>query len=525
MCSSPEFGHDALAIVEEAFDIWHGCNPEGYKLCGWRVSALLPKITARLAMHSLCAVREDDVRGIQAPEVVDADISAGVGVLRSRSGVIHFLDFWRAFGDVASSASSDDQMVGNRARLSGEVELLRNALLDSGPSEDISMDVVAKAMRDTSARSLAPSFWESATEALVAQASLTVLNLEELTVILLSLLYDAVLHDAELEMVDKCNASQSPEFSARFEESELASAVDFEVSVACVGSTHAGHDHTAMLLPKSPRDLLFVSGNGPKGRNRSAMLEQSCPYLPVAELSEIWPPHPPVAECSAIFPPDNAPPLLSVHALDDSLADFELPIASRTAMLPLPPAPCTGLADLSMMPMGPADCSIGALGSRVFLNIYDVSRQQGVRRLNGFLAHQRSPVKLGGVFHAGVEVHGQEWCYGFSDDPKLPGVSPVPPTAHPQHHFRQTLELPPTTLSADRVAELLVVLSAEYPGPDYDLLRRNCCHFADAFVQQLGCGNIPSWVYRLCRVGARIDNVLGVSKGIQGRIFVAQGGA
>merc|ERR1712014_24929 len=65
-----------------------------------------------------------------------------------------------------------------------------------------------------------------------------------------------------------------------------------------------------------------------------------------------------------------------------------------------------------------------------------------------------------------------------------------------------------THCSAVDIADIIAVMIEEYPGNDYDLLRRNCCHFADDFCQRLGVGRIPAWVYRLARIGARIDWVL-----------------
>ena len=44
-----------------------------------------------------------------------------------------------------------------------------------------------------------------------------------------------------------------------------------------------------------------------------------------------------------------------------------------------------------------------------------------------------------------------------------------------------------------------------YPGGDYDLLRRNCCHFADDFARRLGVGGIPSWIMRLAKIGAGVE--------------------
>ena len=34
----------------------------------------------------------------------------------------------------------------------------------------------------------------------------------------------------------------------------------------------------------------------------------------------------------------------------------------------------------------------------------------------------------------------------------------------------------------------------DWPGFEYDLLRRNCCLFSKEFVEQLGTGPVPGWV-------------------------------
>merc|ERR1712217_984162 len=144
----------------------------------------------------------------------------------------------------------------------------------------------------------------------------------------------------------------------------------------------------------------------------------------------------------------------------------------------------------------------------VYLHIYDVSQESSVRRLNKVLAHRRAPLKLGGVFHAGVEVNGLEFAFGMSESPAMSGITCVLPRSNPQHRFRQTVRLRPTALSDVDVAALISELIEEYPGHDYDLLRRNCCHFADDFCRRLGVGGIPGWVHRLARVGALVDNAM-----------------
>lgn len=156
-----------------------------------------------------------------------------------------------------------------------------------------------------------------------------------------------------------------------------------------------------------------------------------------------------------------------------------------------------------------------AKGLPVFLHIYDVSQEEQIQSLNRVLAHKYSPIKIGGVFHAGVEVLGLEWCYGGSEDETVPGVSCVPPRNHPLHHYRQTITLRRTKLSEEEIGDIISSLLEEYPGDDYDVLARNCCHFADDFCRRLQVGGIPGWLHRLARIGAGLDSAYQVAQGLQ----------
>jgi hypothetical protein len=147
-------------------------------------------------------------------------------------------------------------------------------------------------------------------------------------------------------------------------------------------------------------------------------------------------------------------------------------------------------------------------GLRVLLHIYDVSQEEGIQRVNRILAHTYAPLKLGGVFHAGVEIDGHEWSFGYCPSETRSGVGCVKPKQHPQHHYRQTVTMRRTKTKPDEISKILSDLIEEYPGDDYDLLRRNCCHFADDFCRRLGVGGIPGWVHRLARMGASLDNML-----------------
>ncbi|CAE7215877.1 Vha26 [Symbiodinium sp. CCMP2592] len=47
-------------------------------------------------------------------------------------------------------------------------------------------------------------------------------------------------------------------------------------------------------------------------------------------------------------------------------------------------------------------------GTRVILNIYDVTQSTGVQWINTLFAYEHAPVKLGGLFHVGVQVGDEE---------------------------------------------------------------------------------------------------------------------
>jgi len=175
----------------------------------------------------------------------------------------------------------------------------------------------------------------------------------------------------------------------------------------------------------------------------------------------------------------------------------------QEARLPEAPPPLAGL---------PLDEG-SEQGAKVFLNIYDVSQDTGIQRLNLVLAHRFSPFKFGGVFHAGVEVAGREYSYGYCQSGS--GVSYIEPRKHPQHHYRETVELAATKLSEQEINRTIVALARQYIGQDYHLMRRNCCHFADELCQALGAGELPGWVYRLARIG---DKVCFLSEGLEGLV-------
>lgn len=148
-------------------------------------------------------------------------------------------------------------------------------------------------------------------------------------------------------------------------------------------------------------------------------------------------------------------------------------------------------------------------GAPVLLHVYDLSEDWRVQNLNKVLAHKWSPMKLGGLFHAGVEVNGLEWSFGMhgADAGSATGVHCVPPRSHPAHHFRQTVSLGRSCLADESINCVLSDLVEEYTVDKYDVLRLNCCDFAEDMCERLGV-EFPTWVHRLAHIGAGLDDII-----------------
>ena len=90
-----------------------------------------------------------------------------------------------------------------------------------------------------------------------------------------------------------------------------------------------------------------------------------------------------------------------------------------------------------------------AMPTPVVVHVYDVSTKEAIARINSVTK------PLGGVFHAGVEVLGREWSYGYCPPPGT-GVFCVPPRSCEAHVYRESIALGACALDAPAVARLLV---------------------------------------------------------------------
>ncbi|CAE8637053.1 unnamed protein product [Polarella glacialis] len=145
-------------------------------------------------------------------------------------------------------------------------------------------------------------------------------------------------------------------------------------------------------------------------------------------------------------------------------------------------------------------------GSRnaVFLNVYDVSESELIQRINR-LTTANDAILAGGVFHAGVEVYGKEWCYGATE-PGRTGVGAVLPRMHPQHRYRATVYMGTTDISPEDISRILAGMAPQWPGCHYNLIHHNCLTFCNSVLEEkLSLRRIPGWVDRAARIASQVD--------------------
>lgn len=140
-------------------------------------------------------------------------------------------------------------------------------------------------------------------------------------------------------------------------------------------------------------------------------------------------------------------------------------------------------------------------GEQVRLNVYDVMDDGRLALANELFRH----VGLG-AFHAAVDVHGVEWSFGHAEGSATGIFSCRPRGNTSAGRFRECVALGPTALSTADVLQCIRGMEAEWPGDSYDVIGRNCIHFCEALLSELGARPVPSWVFSLVDAGAALQD-------------------
>ena len=147
----------------------------------------------------------------------------------------------------------------------------------------------------------------------------------------------------------------------------------------------------------------------------------------------------------------------------------------------------------------------------VAVNIYDWSGKKAIVAMNKWACCGCRGGGVMGAFHAGVEVLGREYSFGWNDEGTT-GVFWVEPKGAGAlfgHRFRERVVLGEVSTTAEELEELVAQLEKEWMGYMYDMWHKNCNHFCDALVDRLSSkstgdaiARIPPWVNRLLGSGA-----------------------
>jgi len=165
-----------------------------------------------------------------------------------------------------------------------------------------------------------------------------------------------------------------------------------------------------------------------------------------------------------------------------------------------------GLSEEEACDFASASCKKFAQGPPhpVTLHVYHVGKTEGlfsVHTANGILNIMGT-----GAYHAAVQVYDLEWSFGAIDEGT--GVFWCESKECPNHDYYQSLPLGDVKLTRGKVEEILNELKEEWQGEDYDLLKKNCCHFSKTFVERLGAPKpVPNWVMNLAGIGEKIQDL------------------
>lgn len=125
----------------------------------------------------------------------------------------------------------------------------------------------------------------------------------------------------------------------------------------------------------------------------------------------------------------------------------------------------------------------------VYLNIYDLDSLSKV-------VNTVAKTIGTGAFHAGVEIYGNEYSFGYITDGET-GITKTIARSHPYHFYRESIPMGYTPLTKEEVNLLVEVMKLQWIGDTYDLLNRNCLNYADYFCNLLDVGGVPEWVMSL----------------------------
>ncbi|CAK9095456.1 DeSI-like protein At4g17486 [Durusdinium trenchii] len=137
----------------------------------------------------------------------------------------------------------------------------------------------------------------------------------------------------------------------------------------------------------------------------------------------------------------------------------------------------------------------GSLGVDLWLHVYDLNETTGY--LNNYGLKNASL----GLFHAGVEVLGQEYFFGWGDT-NFSGIRCNRPRQHGVHSYRESIFMGKSPFDEDGVDDVLDEVFQSWPECSYNPIHNNCTIFAEQFLVSLQSPEpFPEWVHGAAAYG------------------------
>lgn len=130
--------------------------------------------------------------------------------------------------------------------------------------------------------------------------------------------------------------------------------------------------------------------------------------------------------------------------------------------------------------------------SKVTLNLYDLSPANEYLYALGL-----------GLHHSGIEILGTEYSFASGV-----GIFEAPPKTAGGAIYRESIELGYTQGGSTEVKRVLDELKQEFAPDKYNLIKKNCNHFANALAYSLLNKKIPSHINRLANIGSCMSCIL-----------------
>jgi len=182
--------------------------------------------------------------------------------------------------------------------------------------------------------------------------------------------------------------------------------------------------------------------------------------------------------------PANFPGLLSEYS-ETHTASTEAPRDLTRADTPLDPPMPPACMEESSKPVHVSACVEGLEAlhapAEVTLHVYHLGSGGCFRTLNTVL----DQVGMG-AFHCGVEVHSREWS--FRNCGQGTGIFACRPRSCLGMSYSESVPMGKTQVLKFDVLRLIATLSKKWQGPDYSILKRNCCHFCKELCRMLNVG-------------------------------------